>query len=355
MGSAPQRMFSSSSSVSPAKAPTFSTVPRACCRMSKTSSKKAFTLPSHPVLIRKGSSTQKPRSGLRSERSDWTLSCPRMKLGCQSYHFSNRYGGVQQAASDSIGGEDIEIRVAVIALNAVDVEGDNASLVVENIGREAVGVISRLGSKVVDFKLGNTVLMLQQGCLATHLRQHQAFVAHLPRTLSVEDSVALPRVFSVAWHALTDVGRLGKGQSILIHHAAGGVGQAAVQIAVFVGATVFATVSTGTKKSTLVERYGLPKSHIFDSRCADFAAGLLRATSNRGVDVVLNTRSSLFVRESHSCVAEFGCFLDLATGDEGAGLGHSSASKECNHCKDRLRSNDSLQTGKCTASVLQGH
>jgi NADPH:quinone reductase-like Zn-dependent oxidoreductase len=116
-----------------------------------------------------------------------------------------------QAASESIQGEDIEIRVEVVSLNAVDVEGDNASLVGENIGREAVVVISRLGSKVVDFKLGNTVLMLQQGCLATHLRQNQAFVAHLSRTLSVEDSVALPRVFSVAWHALIDVGRLGKG------------------------------------------------------------------------------------------------------------------------------------------------
>jgi NAD(P)-dependent dehydrogenase (short-subunit alcohol dehydrogenase family) len=79
-------------------------------------------------------------------------------------------------------------------------------------------------------------------------------------------------------------------------------------------------VSTGRKKSTLVERYGLPESHIFDSGCADFAAGLLRATSDRGVDVVLNTRSNRFIRESHSCVAEFGCFLDLATGDEGPGL-----------------------------------
>lgn len=223
-------------------------------------------------------------------------------------------------AGDDLDPDEVEIRVEAVALNASDTESLGGTNRSTRLGREAIGVITRLGSSASDFRLGQRVVMMKEDCCRTHLRQHEAFVAEAPPSLPVTTSVALPRVFTAAWYALVEVARLSKGKSVLIHNAAGGLGQAAIQIARFVGAEIFATVGTKEKKNLLADHYQLAEDHIFDSQSITFAKGVMQSTLGRGVDIVLNSRGNQLVSASCLCIAEFGCLVDLSRCMDGAQL-----------------------------------
>ncbi len=109
--------------------------------------------------------------------------------------------------------------------------------------------------------------------------------------------------------------RLEKGQTVLIHAASGGVGQAAIQIAQLVGAEVFATVGSASKSSLIQEKYGIPPSQIFSSHSRRFKKGILRLTKGMGVDVVLNSLSGEYLADSWDCVAQFGTFVEIGKTD----------------------------------------
>ena len=216
--------------------------------------------------------------------------------------------------------DEVEIRVEAIALNAADIESIAGTNVSTKLGKEAVGVVTRLGSYVSEFRLGQRVVMMKEDCCRTHIRQHKTFAAEAPASLPFTTRTALPRVFSAAWYALIEVARLSKGKSVLIHNAAGGLGQGTIQIAVFPGAEGFAAVGTKEKKDLLVSHYRVAEEHVFDSQSTTFAKGGLQSTLGRGVDVVLNSRGGQLVSESCLCIGEFGCLIDLSRSIDGAQL-----------------------------------
>lgn len=216
--------------------------------------------------------------------------------------------------------DDVEIRVEAVSLNGSDLDSITVANLSSAFGREAAGVVTRLGSSVSRFSLGQRVVMMKKGCYRSYLRQHQSFVAAIPASLTAERCVALPHVYCTAWYALIDVARLSKGQSILIHNAAGGLGQAAIEIAQFIGAEVFATVGTKDKKNLLASHHKIAEDHIFDSRSTTFAKGVLQVTRGQGVDVVLHSRPGRVVAESCSCLAEFGHLVDLSKSLKGEHL-----------------------------------
>jgi NADPH:quinone reductase-like Zn-dependent oxidoreductase len=109
---------------------------------------------------------------------------------------------------------------------------------------------------------------------------------------------------------------LADGESVLIHGAAGAVGQAAICLAQMVGAEVYGTVSSLEKKELLMREYGLPSDHIFYSRCTSFSGSVLNATDGKGVDVILNSLTGEFLRESWSCLSKFGRFIDIGKRDQ---------------------------------------
>ncbi|KAL9027447.1 MAG: hypothetical protein Q9180_007332, partial [Flavoplaca navasiana] len=114
---------------------------------------------------------------------------------------------------------------------------------------------------------------------------------------------------------LIDVARLQKNESVLIHAASGGTGQAAIQIAALTGAETFATVGSLRKKKLLMENYNIDDDHIFYSRDTSFATGIKRLTRGRGVDVVLNSLSGDGLRASWECTAPFGRFVEIGRRD----------------------------------------
>src|SRR5207244_1796919 len=102
---------------------------------------------------------------------------------------------------------------------------------------------------------------------------------HRPAGLSVEEAATIPIAFSTAYHALLDVARLSRGETVLIHGGAGGVGLAAIQIARQVGATVFATAGSPEKREYL---RSLGVAAALDSRSLDFADEARERTGSQG-------------------------------------------------------------------------
>lgn len=82
---------------------------------------------------------------------------------------------------------------------------------------------------------------------------------------------------------------------------------------------MFATVGSDEKVKYLMDNYGIPRSHIFDSHSSSFASGIMQQTGGRGVDLVLNSLAGELLRASWDCVAPFGKLLEIGKRDI---LGH---------------------------------
>jgi NADPH:quinone reductase-like Zn-dependent oxidoreductase/acyl carrier protein len=134
----------------------------------------------------------------------------------------------------------------------------------------------------------------------------------VPEGVSLEQAATIPVTFQTAWYGLHHLARLRKGESVLIHAGAGGVGLAAILIAKYVGAKIFATAGSGEKRQYLRD---LGVDHVMDSRTLAFAQEILQITSGRGVDVVLNSIAGAAVPKSLSVLAIGGRFLEIGKRD----------------------------------------
>ena len=126
-------------------------------------------------------------------------------------------------------------------------------------------------------------------------------------------------VFLTAYYALIHVARLQKGERVLIHNAAGGVGLSAVQVAQSVGAEIFATAGSPEKREFL---HSLGIQYVMDSRTLAFADEIEQYTEGKGVDVVLNAMSGEALLKSFELVAPYGRFVEIGKKDiaENTGL-----------------------------------
>jgi NADPH:quinone reductase-like Zn-dependent oxidoreductase len=122
-------------------------------------------------------------------------------------------------------------------------------------------------------------------------------------------------VYSTAYYGLVEIARIAAGESVLIHAASGGVGQAAIQLAQMMGAEVYATVGSLEKKKMIMHTYGIPESHIFYSRDTSFRAAVNEITLGKGVDVVINSLAGDLLRETWECLAPFGRFIEIGKRD----------------------------------------
>ncbi|KAK3360559.1 polyketide synthase [Lasiosphaeria hispida] len=192
------------------------------------------------------------------------------------------------------------------------------------LGMEAAGVVRRVGSVSggATLRPGDRVMLLAPTTtLSTRVVALAAEVVRIPDELPLEAAATVPLCFATVLHALLDVGRLRRGQTVLVHSAAGGVGLAALQVCRAVGAQVFATVGSDAKVEFLVRDFGISRERIFDSRdAASFVAGVERETGGRGVDLVLNSLAGELLHASWECVAAYGTMVELGKRDiTGAG------------------------------------
>ncbi|KAI0107229.1 polyketide synthase [Nemania sp. FL0031] len=186
---------------------------------------------------------------------------------------------------------------------------------------EAAGVVRRVGPRVATLRPGDRVMGLAPtNTLSTHVVMPAASAVRIPDTMSLKAAATVPLCFATVIYALLDVGRLQRGETVLVHSACGGIGLAAVKLCCAVGAKVFATVGSERKVEHLVQCHGISRNRIFHSRDASFVTGVMRETGGRGVDLVLNSLSGELLHSSWACVAEFGTMIELGKHDlSGAG------------------------------------
>ncbi|KAK4446921.1 reducing polyketide synthase rads1 [Podospora aff. communis PSN243] len=214
--------------------------------------------------------------------------------------------------------DEVELEVRASGINFRDIMGSMGLLAVTGIGQEASGVVVRTGRLGAErgLKPGDRVSTLTAGGThATRIRCDYRVAQKIPESMSFEEAAAVPVTHCTAYYALVRLAKLRRGQSVLVHAAAGGTGQAAVQLAKHMGLVVYATVGTEKKRRLMMDEYGLPEDHIFSSRDGSFVKGIERVTGGRGVDCVLNSLSGELLRLSFGCLATFGTFVEIGLRD----------------------------------------
>ncbi|XP_041987370.1 fatty acid synthase-like [Aricia agestis] len=162
--------------------------------------------------------------------------------------------------------------------------------------------------------------------LATTLRVNTDFFWEVPNDWTLEEAATVPVAYGTAYYALVVRGRMRRGESVLVHAGSGGVGQAAIAIALHAGCTVFTTVGTADKRAFLLERFpALCPDNIGNSRDTSFEQLVRRRTLGRGVDLVLNSLAGDQLMASVRCLAPTGRFLEIGRFDitEDTNLGMS--------------------------------
>lgn len=186
-------------------------------------------------------------------------------------------------------------------------------------GHESAGIITALGphTEASGLKVGDRVCSLVRGRLASRGRTWWTSVAKLPDDMNIswQHAAAFPAAYVTAYGSLIQIAGLQKGESVLIHAASGGTGQAAINLAQFVGAEIYVTCSTKAKRDLLVKTYDIKPDHIFSSRDSSFAPAIMAATNGNGVDVVLNSLSGPLLKATWDCVARFGRLIDITKVD----------------------------------------
>jgi NADPH:quinone reductase-like Zn-dependent oxidoreductase len=190
----------------------------------------------------------------------------------------------------TVGPHDVLVEVRAASINPLDKlirNGDFKQLIKYKrpfvLGHDVSGVVSRVGSDVTDFAVGDEVYArprdLRIGTFAEQIAIDAADVARKPTSLSFEEAAAVPLVALAAWQALVDLAHVQPGQKVLVHAGAGGLGSTVIQVAKHLGAHVATTVHT----KDIEKVRALGADEVIDYTAQDFSEIL------SGYDVVLDS------------------------------------------------------------------
>ncbi len=233
-----------------------------------------------------------------------------------AYRVASRVRGTIESLEISAGTQpapgpgEVVIRVVATGLNFKDVlnvlgtyPGDAGA-----IGGECAGYVTGVGEGVTTHRIGARVVGIAQAAMGSHVVTPATLVVWVPDGMAMDDAAALPIAYLTAYHTLIELARLQRGERVLIHAGAGGVGMAAVHLALRAGAEVFATAGSDAKRAFLRE---LGVSHVLDSRQLSFADEVMARTGGEGVHVTLNSLSDAFVERSLAVTARGGRFIEI--------------------------------------------
>lgn len=219
---------------------------------------------------------------------------------------------LREIARPTPGEGEVLVRIAAAGTNPLDAKiraGEAAHArhpLPAVLGMDLAGVVEKVGPGVTAFAAGDEVYGFtggvagMQGSLAQYVAADARLLAHKPANLSMREAAILPLVVITAWEGLVDRAGISAGQTVLVHGGGGGVGHAAVQIAVARGAQVFATAFSGDL--AYVESLGaipIDANGVID----DYVA---RHTGGRGFDVVYDTLGGHVLDAAFKAVSRFG-------------------------------------------------
>jgi NADPH:quinone reductase-like Zn-dependent oxidoreductase len=207
---------------------------------------------------------------------------------------------------------EVRVRVKACGLNFAEVtarqglypDAPKAPCV---LGYEGAGVVDRLGEGVEGLAVGARVaFMMRFGAHADCVCVPAGQAIPMPDSMSFEQGAALPVNYVTAYHMLFRIARVRKGDRVLIHMAAGGVGIAALQLCRTIeGIETFGTCSAS--KHDVARQHGC--DHPIDYRTKDYAEEVKKLTDGRGVDYVFDPLGGKDWQKGYSLLAESGLLV----------------------------------------------
>jgi len=231
---------------------------------------------------------------------------------------------LREVAVPQPGFGEVRVRVAAAGVNFADVMMrlglyPDAPKLPAVPGYEVSGDIAAVGEGVDSSLMGCPVVaMCNFGGYSEEICLPREMVWPRPGQVDAVTAAALPVNYLTAWQMLKVMAPVQAGDTVLVHSAAGGVGQAVIQLCALAGAAVVGSASPS--KHELLREQGLV--YIFDSQATGFAAGVRTATGGRGVDVALEPRNGKWIMESYDSLAK--CGRLILFGFSGAAQGNRS-------------------------------
>lgn len=212
----------------------------------------------------------------------------------------SRYGKIEklhlsEVAKPVINDNQVLVEIHAASVNQIDakIKSGEFKMVMPfkppfTIGHDVAGVITQVGAKVSQVKIGDEVYASIMGAFAEFIAIKENELALKPKNISMEEAASIPLVGLTAWQVLVEKGNLKKGQKIFIQAGSGGVGTIAIQLAKHLGAYVATTTSAANKD--LVKNLGADL--IIDYKTQDFEKIL------KDYDLVLNSQDSKTLEKS---------------------------------------------------------
>lgn len=212
-----------------------------------------------------------------------------------------------------VGDDDVLIEIRAAGLNVLDAKlkhGEFKLLLPYGmplvLGHDVAGVVTKVGSRVRQFKVGDEVYARPRdhriGTFAQYIAVNESDVAHKPRNIAFEEAASVPLVGLTAWQALVELARIKKGQKVFIQAGSGGVGTFAIQLAKHVGATVATTTSSAN--ADWVKRLGA--DIVIDYKKDDFEKVL------HDYDVVLHSQDAAALEKSLRVLKRGGTLISIS-------------------------------------------
>jgi NADPH2:quinone reductase len=185
-------------------------------------------------------------------------------------------------------------------------------------GLDAAGVIVETGSKISRFQKGDRVIAFpSEGSYAEYIAADENLTFSIPDEVSFETAAACPTVSFLSYKMLADIARLEKGETVLVHSAAGGVGTTAIQMAKILGAgIVIGTVGSEAKVPIALEAGA---DHVIVYERENFSDKVNSLTEGEGADVILESLAGPITQKSFGCLADYGRMIQFgnSTGETG--------------------------------------
>ncbi|RDK06566.1 zinc-binding dehydrogenase [Cupriavidus lacunae] len=177
-------------------------------------------------------------------------------------------------------------------------------------GVEFAGEIAEVGEGVSGWRKGDRVMGHGRGCQAEYVVADPLALIPVPDGLSWIDAAAFPNVFITAHDALVTNGRLVAGESVLVNGASGGVAMAAIQIASLMGARPVIASSRSAAKLDKISQFGVDVG--IDASRDDQVEAVMRATGDKGVDIIIDTVGGLVFEANMNSLAIKGRLVNIA-------------------------------------------
>ncbi|XP_036342897.1 fatty acid synthase-like [Rhagoletis pomonella] len=211
------------------------------------------------------------------------------------------------------------VRIVFSSLNFRDVMLATGRLAVELYGSSRLDQLCVLGLEFsgINTKTGKRVMsMVAKAGVASFIERPSKFIWDVPDHWTLQEAATVPVVYITVYYAFFMTADIRKGKSILIHAGTGGIGLAAIRVALAYKLEVFTTCSTTQKKQFLLQTFPeLKECHIGNSRDTSFEMMIQRETNGKGVDFVLNSLAEDKLLASVRCLGYGGHFLEIGKFD----------------------------------------